>query len=328
MTFYEKLFFELDVDYKLYLNVGEAEVFLSYVAFDMAPEEVSEAVQQADRLGVVDDAMDGRLMRIEFVELCTQLLWRYSEQQLERGALNFHAVRACERQERRTRYRTLGKRIDRWCLAFVVPIYTCCLLVLFVLDFNDDIYAYAPASNRSVVFQTADDVCLPPRNPQPDGTCAYNPPEMYSGIYSLSIAWDSALKAIFAPVALFAFFYLTRWYARWATRAEAPSRAAVALANMRCVSDYEETMRPMTSLFKMATVGNLWKALSIKEIPPQPEQDVSEVSAADGTSRVSMTSAEPAGCKATVTIEVPATEVEVVSVTRAAEEDDQEELYL
>ena len=118
LLWYETVFYELDDDRHGYVSASELRVFLSFLTFEHSADEVDAAIYAADRVGSinvednVDDAAvesDGRLVRWEFIELCTQLLSRYPLPLLKMASSAYHQAVAAQREERKCAWMPLDR---------------------------------------------------------------------------------------------------------------------------------------------------------------------------------------------------------------------------
>jgi len=210
LAFYESLFYRLDQDTHGYLRSDAVKVFLSYAAFDATAEDIDKSIAEADTRGMhemqggddEEDKADSLLVRWEFLELCLELLWAYPLSRLEDALHIYHATQQRKREERKLYWRKMGRKVDRNFITVIIPVYFMILVAIFNVEFDDERYRYNPG-NESLVFRTDPDACLPPRTEGADGVCAYDPTEMFQGIYSYgfpSIGRLLALPIFFAVI--------------------------------------------------------------------------------------------------------------------------------
>ena len=132
LAFFERVFFELDDDLSAAIDRSECESFLSFCLPTMEP---GKRVEQFNRHDIAHDA---KLSRLEFLELCVDLLWEIPMTSLSMAMENRRLSRKQQQLKSKKKWQTLADRIDRWCLVCVPPTYATIMLILFHVDLEDD----------------------------------------------------------------------------------------------------------------------------------------------------------------------------------------------
>ena len=140
LVFFEQLFFLIDTKAKGWISRSDATSFLSFTALNLTLEDAKQKVKEAD----IEE--DDRLVRYEFVEMCIDLLWHVSMEQLKVSVENYKAFQAMHSKrhsERRNneRWLQLARQIDQGARIVIPFIYTCLLILVFHMDMRDDYHA-------------------------------------------------------------------------------------------------------------------------------------------------------------------------------------------
>lgn len=177
---YETLFYELDDESQGYLDIDRTRVFFSFMTFDRTPAEVQDVLSGADQYStsVLETfASDTRFVRWEFIEVCSQLLWRYPLPLLRVAATAYHTSVSAQREERKNKWIQVGRVIDYYFLVTIVPSYMSALVLLSNVQLGDEPYQYMipESSGNSTWGLTGGSV----------NSTTY-PPEQFMGIHSVS----------------------------------------------------------------------------------------------------------------------------------------------
>jgi hypothetical protein len=132
LTYFERIFFVLDTDCSLFIDADECETLLSYAVLDMPP------LQRIEVLRLYDTAHDGKLNRLEFCQMCVDLLWDVDEQQLERALHNSRLVKSGQQRQLSRYWKDLARLTDSWARIIVPTIYFMALLIIFNLELSDN----------------------------------------------------------------------------------------------------------------------------------------------------------------------------------------------
>ena len=132
LLFFENLFFKMDPNGSGSISTDDIRQVLAFCALDLTGDEIEHALFKAD-----SRKRDGRLDRVEFVDLCADLLWRVPVDQLESAAANYAAQVASLEQRVLTRWRGIANDIDRYCRFWVPFSYVVSLFWLYSVQVED-----------------------------------------------------------------------------------------------------------------------------------------------------------------------------------------------
>jgi len=135
LAFFERTFFELDGDLSDSIDRGECESFISY-----AMPHLSVAAR-AERFSKHDLSPASCLTRLEFVELCVDMMWTEPLPRLRQALDNLKLARRQQRLKNKKKWNQLAKQIDTCCLVVVPTVYATVMLVLFNIDLNDHYFS-------------------------------------------------------------------------------------------------------------------------------------------------------------------------------------------
>ena len=183
------------------------QVALSYTSLGVASAELDKRIAAADRMDTRRDdeqkdhrewtvGADHRLVRMEFIELCLDVLWDVPLEHLRQAASNYQAAIKAVRDEASLRWKRAADRVDSFARTFVVPAYIITLVFMLNLNLDDGKYAWIPGNNTLENFTSA---CLPPRSVGADGVCRYSPEEQYQGIYAAFLTPSGLGNSLVAP---------------------------------------------------------------------------------------------------------------------------------
>ena len=139
LIFYERFFFDMDPDANGYVEAAEMRIALSYTSLSQTSAHIDKRITSADRMDTRRDdgkketpgytaGRDHRLVRMEFIELCIDVLWDVPFEQLRAAVANHQAAvkavrrdgcgavhrklsgTAASRRQRRTSSHTLSSR--------------------------------------------------------------------------------------------------------------------------------------------------------------------------------------------------------------------------
>lgn len=132
LCFFERLFFQIDVDQTGLISVDECNLLLSFAALDMELDERERVFRRADYVE------DGGLSRMEFVDLCRIELWHVPLEAITIAVDNLHAARNAFKAKWNAHWKEIAESVDAWARGIIPATYVASLLVLFHLNFDDD----------------------------------------------------------------------------------------------------------------------------------------------------------------------------------------------
>lgn len=132
LLFFEALFYSLDEDCSLFISGEECELLLSYTALDLDP------AARADIFRNADGGSDGKLNRVEFVNLCIRELWFLPKEQLTTAVENCKYARNSRARRNRTYWTQWAAVFDIWSRALIPSLYGLALILVFNLELSDD----------------------------------------------------------------------------------------------------------------------------------------------------------------------------------------------
>jgi len=131
LIFFEHLFYQLDLDYLGFLTVEEVGIMLTFVRLGMSAQDSVQVLSEVHR------AMDDRLSRGEFVDLCVHAFWRVPFEEIKMGADNYISAKTNRLKRLGARWLRLAKWVDQWSRFWIPLFYTTALGVLVQLDMRD-----------------------------------------------------------------------------------------------------------------------------------------------------------------------------------------------
>ena len=140
LVFFEQLFFMIDLDAKGWISLEDAQQFLSFTALNLTLKDAKNKVKAADT------EQDEKLVRYEFIEMCIDLLWDVSMDQLDVAVKNYKECQAMYERRNTIKWRALASRIDSFARIWVPLLYTALLIAIFHMDMQDE---YLAQSSRS-----------------------------------------------------------------------------------------------------------------------------------------------------------------------------------
>jgi len=132
LVFFERLFFLLDEDASLFVERAECDSLLSYASLHTGP------LQRQKLFDNYDTMKDGRLNRIEFVQLCCDELWDVDIPTLEMAVDNMRKARDSRKTRNAARWTRVANQADQYARCGIPALYVACLIVIFNLDLSDD----------------------------------------------------------------------------------------------------------------------------------------------------------------------------------------------
>ena len=163
-----------------YFPQAECDLLLSYVALDLDPPARKAIFRKYDFVP------DGGLNRVEFVALCTAVLWRVPTPLIEAAMANMLVARNAHRKRNATYWKRQAAMCDRYARSLIPTGYILTLIVLFNLDLSD---YYADENHPSVDVMIRG---LGPASISPTGTTYI---AVYSGaVLAIGSAWAMLLR--------------------------------------------------------------------------------------------------------------------------------------
>lgn len=147
LTYFESLFFKLDISRSGTIDHEECGALLSFTALDMTKEEQEAAFKEA---GI--QPTDPLVTRMSFVRLCTQELWNVPMTQIDLAVENIRGLRQANLERVRTKWRTVSHTIDRIFSLCTPTLYVISQIVIFNTDFQDDYDDHALYGRRIEQF--------------------------------------------------------------------------------------------------------------------------------------------------------------------------------
>ena len=143
---------------------------------------------------------DKQLNRLEFVALCSEVLWHVPQELIETAVANVIVARASGRTRNRVYWKGKADSCDRWARAVIPTAYVLCLILLFNLDLTDH---YADGDDDSGAGSGGALVSQPPPPPPPQRIRGLGPfalrPE---GIIGVVVYGTAMLVAVLAGIQL------------------------------------------------------------------------------------------------------------------------------
>ena len=130
--YYEKLFFMLDANSSLSIDVDECSLLFSYSMLQMTPKERKDIFDKFDLV------KDGQLNRMEFCMLCSEHLGTMPVDLLDLSIQNMQVAREAALNSNKAYWSDIANCLDSWCRFIVPAIYILCLSILFNTEFTDD----------------------------------------------------------------------------------------------------------------------------------------------------------------------------------------------
>ena len=132
LVFFESLFYKLDEDVSLSVDMEECDLWLSYAALDLDPMSRERLFEKYDFIA------DGRLNRVEFVTMCNEILSHVPMEQLQLAMDNMTTARKSRARRNRKIWRNTAASCDIWARYFIPVLYFMCLLIVFNLKLTDN----------------------------------------------------------------------------------------------------------------------------------------------------------------------------------------------
>eukprot|EP00966_Prymnesium_polylepis_P276466 6387358-Prymnesium_polylepis.1 len=131
LAFFERIFYEIDDNQSGNLDRGEFDSFMSYAMPHVPPSSRAQAFNKAAF------AADSRLTRLEFLEICAEVLWSVPLDQLKVASENLMLARNQAKMKHKRKWQKLASAVDSWCVLIVPPVYATVMLILFNIELAD-----------------------------------------------------------------------------------------------------------------------------------------------------------------------------------------------
>jgi hypothetical protein len=132
LVYFEKLFFLLDQNNSLFVEISECSLLFSFAMLDYNAEE-RQAIFDA-----FDSQADGKLNRLEFCALCISKFGHMSTELLDLAVANMRLAQECALKRNRAYWQGVANTIESWARVMVPAAYFVSLVVLFNTSFADD----------------------------------------------------------------------------------------------------------------------------------------------------------------------------------------------
>ena len=132
LIFFESLFFTLDMDCTLYINWEECDLLLSYAALGLNP------VARRKIFDEFDHTADGRLNRVEFVTMCSEMLSHVPIPQMNLAVKNMDVARNSSVRRAKAHWTLVATKLDSWSRIIIPFSYFFGLIIVFNIELYDD----------------------------------------------------------------------------------------------------------------------------------------------------------------------------------------------
>ena len=134
LTYFEKLFFEIDAlnDSSGSIDKNEIEGLLSYACLDLLPAQRGKILKRFDGDG------DGLLSRVEFCELCYEILWDVPYSFLDQAVNNLKLAKNGQKRRNNARWMRTADKCDKWSRTLIPCLYVLSLAVIFNINLSDN----------------------------------------------------------------------------------------------------------------------------------------------------------------------------------------------
>ena len=136
LLYFEQLFFTLDSDCSLYIDAVECDTLLSYALLKLDPVE---------RKGIMkkyDTDQSGKLNRVEFCQLCTEMLWDVPSNQLDKAMQNAQSCKTGVARRNSRYWKDTADWLDGWSRIVIPGLYFLAMIIVFNLDLGDEYLGY------------------------------------------------------------------------------------------------------------------------------------------------------------------------------------------
>ena len=225
------------------------QVALSYTSLSHSSAHIDKRITSADRMDTRRDdgkketpgytaGRDHRLVRMEFIELCIDVLWDVPFEQLRAAAANHQAAVKAVREEMLQRWKRAADRVDVFARTYIVPAYITCVFFMLNLNLDDSKYSWS-AANTSSTIEDHTEECLPPRSADTNGVCRYWELEQYQGIWRAYMTPFGVWSSLIAPILIVVFgvVYLSLYRIAVQKRIVQPRKKDVAATNRRSATE-------------------------------------------------------------------------------------------
>ena len=135
LILYESMFYELDANKNLLVNLRECDMLLSYLAIHLDQAKRKEIFHTYDH---VYNGVHRGLSRHEFVTMCNDVLQHVPEELFEPALKNVKYAENARTVRNVAYWQEVAKATDRWA-CFIIPVlYILALIILFNIDLTDD----------------------------------------------------------------------------------------------------------------------------------------------------------------------------------------------
>ena len=132
VLFFEHLFFDMDDEAKGSVELATCVKRVAFLAVLHSEAECQQLV------GKADVHKDGALTRLEFCELCVELLMAYPLELLRRSNENFELARTQTQRAVQAYWKNLSEQMDSFFSKVIPVVYVVVLGVLFNMTMTDD----------------------------------------------------------------------------------------------------------------------------------------------------------------------------------------------
>ena len=132
LVFYEALFFKLDTDVTLYINWEECDLLLSYAALGLNPSARRMIFDE------FDETKDGKLNRVEFVTMCSEILSHVNVDQMNVALENMDVARTSGTRRAKAHWTVVAKKVDTYARVTIPVAYAFGLVVVFNVRLSDE----------------------------------------------------------------------------------------------------------------------------------------------------------------------------------------------
>ena len=132
LVFYETLFFKLDMDVTLYINWEECDLLLSYAALGLNPLARRQIFDE------FDETKDGKLNRVEFVTMCSEVLSNVNIEQVNVALENMDVARTSGTRRAKAHWTVVAKKVDTYARVTIPVAYAFGLVIVFNVRLSDN----------------------------------------------------------------------------------------------------------------------------------------------------------------------------------------------
>ena len=149
LIFFERLFFRIDADCNLHVDVDEFDLLLSYAALDLDPLARRRIFDKYDFFA------DGKLSRVEFVTMCMEVLWHVPQELLQMAMENLEIARKAHLTRNIKYWAKVSKQLDSYARVLIPTAYVLSLILLFHLELADNYYANEEAPMFRGIYEAS-----------------------------------------------------------------------------------------------------------------------------------------------------------------------------